>query len=73
MIRYVPSVDKYDILLKIYQGPNVMGDGNMTAKTLDPQWIDDKLYFHHEGSLKVYDPTIQSVNIFYDDVELWAW
>ena len=73
LVRYVPSVDQYDVLVKIFIGPRNYGDGNVLAKTLDIQWVEDKMYFHHEGSIKVYDPKIQSVNIFYTDVKLWKW
>jgi len=73
LIKYIPSIDQYDILPKIYQGPNVMGTGNIQAKDLNPQWINGELYFHHEGSIKVYNPEIGSVNIFAVDQEVWGW
>jgi hypothetical protein len=73
LIRYVPSIDQYQILPKIYQGPNVMSTGNTIAADFKPQWINGELYFHHEGSIKVYNPEIGSVDIFAVDQEVWKW
>lgn len=73
LIRYIPSIDQYDILPKIFNGSNIMGTGNMMAPDLKPQWINRELYFHHEGSIKVYNPEIGSVNIFAVDQEVWGW
>lgn len=73
LIKYTPSIDSYDILPKLYWTNNIMSDGNLIAESLNPVWIENKMYFHHDGSIKVYDPVIGSVNIFSKEQEVWEW
>lgn len=73
LIKYIDSMDRYELIVELYRGPFNYATGNTEAKYLKPQWIEDKLYFHYGGSIRVYDPVIGSVNIFSDDAEIFVW
>lgn len=73
LYRYVPSTDQYSQVVRLYIGPMSYADGNIIAKSVDPQWIDGDLYYHIDGSIKVYDPEMGSIEVFAVDQEIWGW
>lgn len=73
LVRYVPSIDSYSFPVRLFIGSMNYADGNMTADTLDPVWIEDKLYFHESGSIYFYDPAYGTVQVFSDDQEIMEW
>ena len=73
LYKHIPSVDRYERIKNIYQGAKNYATGNMEYKTVKPEWIDDKLYFHFDNSLNCYDPVDGSVSIVSDSGEVFLW
>lgn len=73
LFKHIPSIDRIDRVKNIYLSTGIYSSGNTLFKTIKPQWIDDKLYFHHDNSVKYYDPVIGGVTVLSDDGEVFVW
>lgn len=73
LYRHIPSVDRLDMIIELYDGDGTREGGIPYFNTLDPQVIDGKMYYHEGGAIKTYDFTTGLVSVFSTDQEVIEW
>ncbi|MDD5006455.1 MAG: hypothetical protein PHS93_08030 [Candidatus Omnitrophica bacterium] len=73
LFRYIPSINQIDFIFRIYIGDGTKAYGGNQINVIKPVWNEGLMYFHHDGSIKVYDPVAGTVEIFSEDMEIIEW
>lgn len=73
LYRHIPSIDRLDKVIELYDGPDTRAGGIPYFNTLDPQVIDGKLYYHESGTIKTFDFTTGMVSVFSINQEVIEW
>lgn len=73
LYRHIPSIDRLDMILQLFEHDYTRMGAIPYFNTLDPVIIEDLLYYHEGGSIKTYDFTTGLVSIFSSDQEVIAW
>ncbi len=73
LFRFIPSINQMDYTARVYVGDGTRTNGGNLVNVLKPIWNEGLLYFHHDGSIKVYDPVTTVTSIFSEDMEIIEW
>jgi hypothetical protein len=73
LFRFIPSINQMNYTARVYVGDGSKSYGAMQLDNLKPVWNEGLLYFHHDGSIKVFDPVTTVTSIFSEDMEIIEW
>lgn len=75
LYRHIPSIDRLDMIVRLYQGDGERTTGVSYRAFLRPVYSpdEDALYFHDVGGLMRYDFGTGLVTVFSLDMEVWVW
>ena len=73
LFRFIPSINQMEYIARIYVGDGSKITGALQINNLKPIWNDGLLYFHNDGSIKVFDPVTGVTSIFSEDMEIIEW
>lgn len=73
LLRHIPSIDRLDMVIELYDGPDTRSGGIPYFNTLDPVIIDGLMYYHEDGAVKTFDLTTGLVSVFSVDQEVIEW
>lgn len=73
LYRHIPSTDTLEMIVELYDPPMTRTGGWHEGQTLQPERIDDYLYYHNSGSVKRYNYDSGLVSIFSTDQQVISW
>ena len=77
LLRHIPSLDKLEIIVRLYTGDGQRSTGISMASYIEPVRIktleSDLLYFHDEGGVMKYDFNSGLISIFSQEMEIMRW
>jgi hypothetical protein len=71
--RWIPSTNNLSQIDRAYFGDGSTSEITSRIKTIDPQLIDGRIWFHDDGSLMTFEIATGLVSVFSGDQELIAW
>lgn len=73
LFKFIPSINQIISITRIYLGDGTRVYGSNQIDVLKPIWIEGGMYFHHDGSIKLFDPGTGLISIFSEDMEIIEW
>lgn len=75
LFKHIPSIDRIDTIVRLYQGDGERTTGISHEAYLRPVYSpdEDMLYYHDIGGLMRYDFSTGLVAVFSLDMEIWVW
>jgi len=73
LYKYTPLGDSLELVTEIYEGADTRMEAIPYYNTLDPELIDNEIWYHENGMIKYIDLDTLEISIFSGDAELIVW
>jgi len=73
LYRHIPSIDRLEVVSEIYPGTNTRSGAIPYFDTLNPEIINEKIYYHESGMIKTFDYSTGFISTFSTDQEIIVW